>query len=189
MKLHLTTFLALGLATMVSGVCLGTSTTQPTNDDEKIILNDKVNETINQFKISDPDISNFFDKAYGYAVFPSIGNGAVVVGAAYGKGEVFENGLLGANLVGDCSVTQGSIGAQIGAQVFSEVIFFQDKAAFAQFTSGQLAFDARASAVAVTAGASTAVDYQHGVVVFTMSQTGLMVQAAIGGQKFSYDPI
>ncbi|HTV49132.1 MAG TPA: lipid-binding SYLF domain-containing protein [Phycisphaerae bacterium] len=186
MKLHVLTFLTLGLAMLVSGSGFGTTTTQPSNQDQQTVLGDKVNETINQFKTANPDIKFFFNNAYGYAVFPSVGSGAVVVGAAYGNGEVFENGLLGADLTGYCSVTQGSVGAQIGGQVFSEIIFFENKEAYEQFTSGQFTFDARASAVAVNAGAAAAADYQHGVAVFTMSQAGLMVQAAIGGQSFSF---
>ena len=31
-------------------------------------------------------------RAYGYAIFPSVGKGAAGVGGAYGKGEVFERG-------------------------------------------------------------------------------------------------
>ncbi len=145
-----------------------------------------------------------FASSYGYAVFPTIGKGGLGIGAAYGTGHVYERGKY----VGDTSVTQLSVGFQAGGQAYSEIIFFQDRRAFADFTSGNFSFSADASAVAITAGASasagtdgstagasgdkeratTAGHYQKGVAVFTIAKGGLMYQAAVAGQKFSYKP-
>jgi hypothetical protein len=45
------------------------------------------------------------------------------------------------------------------------------------------------SAVAVAAGASANAKYRQGVAVFTATRGGLMFEASVGGQKFSYEPL
>jgi lipid-binding SYLF domain-containing protein len=132
----------------------------------------------------DPSLQAFFDQAYGFAVFPGVGKGGFGIGGAYGRGEVFEQGKL----IGYSSLTQLTIGFQLGGQKYSEVIFFRTRAALEDFTRGNFEFSAQASAVAVTAGASTDADYHHDVAVFTMARGGLMYEASIGGQKFGYRP-
>jgi lipid-binding SYLF domain-containing protein len=147
----------------------------------------------------------FFPKTYGYAVFPTVGKGGFIVGAAHGNGRVYAQGKY----VGDTSMTQVSIGFQAGGEAYSEIIFFEDRRSLNEFTSGNFEFSADASAVAITAGASasagttgttgsasggekdatTAGSYYKGMAVFTIAKGGLMYQATIGGQKFSYKPI
>lgn len=147
-----------------------------------------------------PTTAPFFKNAYGYAIFPTIGKGAVGVGGAYGEGRAYKGGAY----VGDVSMVQLSIGWQLGGQTYSELIFFEDKVAFDKFTQGNFAFDAQASAVAIAVGAgaqagtqgasANAVDnqskaaYVNGATVFSMQKGGLMYEAALGGQKFTYHP-
>ncbi|MBI5462366.1 MAG: lipid-binding SYLF domain-containing protein [Gammaproteobacteria bacterium] len=142
----------------------------------------KAAETIAAFKNKDPGIKVFFDKAYGYAVFPTVGKGGMGIGGAYGKGEVYERGTQ----AGTSSVTQLTIGFQLGGQAYSEIIFFKDKTTLDNFKSGNFEFSAQASAVAITAGASADADYSNGVAIFTLAKGGLMYEASVGGQKFSY---
>jgi lipid-binding SYLF domain-containing protein len=161
-------------------------------------------ETLQAFKESDT-VRPYFQTAYGYAVFPTIGKGGVGVGGAYGKGQVYRGGTV----TGTASMTQLSIGLQFGGQAYSEIIFFEDKRAYDAFTSGKFEFGAQASAVAITAsaqagvgtgaataGASTGQDagkqkgtYQNGMAVFTYAKGGLMYEASIGGQKFKFKPL
>lgn len=165
---------------------------------------DSYSDTVNLFKNAGQSAS-FFDHSYGYAVFPTIGEGAFVIGGAHGKGRVFEQGRY----VGDAALTQVSFGFQLGGQAFREIIFFQDRDAFNRFTHGHFEFDASVGAVAVTAAASatagtggtgagasggqsdatTAGTYYKGVAVFTIAKGGAMYQASVGGQKFSYTPL
>jgi lipid-binding SYLF domain-containing protein len=160
--------------------------------------------TLQAFKESDA-VRPYFETAYGYAVFPTIGKGGVGVGGAYGKGQVYRGGVV----TGTASMVQLSIGLQFGGQAYSEMIFFEDKRAYDTFTSGKFEFGAQASAVAITAsaqaevgtgaataGASTGKDagkqkaaYQNGMAVFTYAKGGLMYEASIGGQKFSFKPL
>jgi lipid-binding SYLF domain-containing protein len=140
--------------------------------------------TIAVFKKTDPGLTRFFDHAVGYAVFPTVVKGAVGVGGASGSGIVFEKGKA----VGKARLTQGTIGAQIGGQTYSEVIFFETVSALTDFKKGTLALAAQVSAVAASAGASKDAKYQEGVAVFTHEKGGLMAEASVGGQKFSFEP-
>ena len=130
----------------------------------------------------DPGLEKFFDEAAGYAIFPTVGKGAIGIGGAYGKGELYEGGKL----AGYCDMTQVSIGFARGGEGYTELIFFETKAYVDHFKSGNFAFAAQASAVALKSGVSANAKYKNGVAVFTMSEAGLMYEASIGGQKFSY---
>jgi len=162
----------------------GCSTT-PTTAEGQAQLTAKTQEAIAAAQKADPGLQKFFDSAAGYAVFPSVGKGGVGVGGAYGRGEVYEGGKM----VGFATLSQASIGLQLGGQTYTELIFFENKAALERFKSGSFAFAAQASAVALKSGASANAKYTGGVAVFTVGQTGLMYEASIGGQKFSFQPV
>jgi len=161
---------------------------------------DNYSATVDVFKKAVPSV--FFEKSYGYAVFPTIGKGGAGIGGAHGKGRVYAKGVH----IGDTSMSQLTIGFQLGGQAFSQIIFFEDKRAFDQFTSSKFEFGAQATAVAITAGASATVattgnsagvsggrndaksvgEYYRGMAIFTVAKGGLMYEATIGGQKFKY---
>jgi lipid-binding SYLF domain-containing protein len=143
-----------------------------------------VEKTITKFKEADPSMKVFFEKAYGYAVFPGIGQGGFIIGGGHGYGWVYEKGIH----VGVATVTDLSVGAQIGGQSFAEVIFFADKSTFDDFKKGDWQLGAQASAVLVKQGASKDATYNNGVAVFTMPNRGLMAKASVGGQTFKYTP-
>jgi lipid-binding SYLF domain-containing protein len=162
---------------------------------------DKYDDTVSIFKNAG-ESGTYFGNSYAYAVFPNIGKGGLGVGGAHGSGRAIVQGKY----VADVKVTQLSIGFQAGGQAFSQIIFFQDKRAFDEFSSGSFEFDATVQAVAITASATasagtagaaagaaggkkdatTAGKYHKGMAVFTVAKGGLMYQAAVGGQKFSY---
>ena len=143
---------------------------------------DKTIKALNKFKkIS--SLKTYFKKARGYAVFPNVGKGGIGIGGARGKGEVFEKGKV----IGSTSLTQVSIGFQLGGQAFSQIIFFKDKKSLERFTQGNFEFGASASAALISEGANASADYSDGVAVLTYSKGGLMYEASIGGQKFSYE--
>jgi len=144
-----------------------------------------VQETITLLKREDPGLEKFFSTAKGYAVFPSVGKGAIGIGAARGKGLVYEKG----SLIGETRLTQVTIGIQLGGQSYAEVIFFETEAALDNFKQGRFTFSAQASAVAAAAGASTDAKYELGVLVFTKAKSGLMYEASVGGQNFSFIPL
>ena len=176
MRTQLTRALAL-LALFV----IGCQTTPPT-EAKRETLDDESRAALNRFQREDPDLKNMLDSAYGYAVFPNIGKGGAIVGGAYGRGIVYEQGRM----VGYADVRQATIGAQLGGQTFAETIVFQNKEAMDKFKANQLTFSATASAVAIKAGAAKTARYSHGVAVFTMPNGGLMFEASVGGQQFTY---
>jgi lipid-binding SYLF domain-containing protein len=141
-------------------------------------------ETITKFKGADPSMKVFFEKAYGYVVFPGVGKGGFIIGGGHGDGWVYEKGIH----IGRASLTQLTVGAQIGGQSFSEIIFFQDKKTLDDFKKGNWELSAQASAIMVKEGASKDASYDNGVAVFTMPKKGAMLEASVGGQKFKYTP-
>ena len=143
---------------------------------------DKTIKALNKFK-NKSSLKPYFKKARGYAVFPNVGKGGIGIGGARGKGEVFEKG----NVIGKTTLTQVSIGFQLGGQAFSQIIFFKDKKSLERFTEGNFEFGASASAALISEGANASADYSDGVAVLTYSKGGLMYEASIGGQKFSYE--
>jgi lipid-binding SYLF domain-containing protein len=143
----------------------------------------EVTAAITNFK-ADTDLAKWFDRAYGYAVFPSITKAAVIVGGAGGSGRVFEKGAY----IGDVHVTQASIGAALGGESFAEVIFFETKAALDRFKDNKFEMTADMTAVAASSGKSKDAKYRDGVSVFTRANKGLMADISIGGQKFKYTP-
>jgi lipid-binding SYLF domain-containing protein len=146
---------------------------------------DEVQEAIARVKEADPSIASYFDSAAGYAVFPGVGKAGLGIGGARGSGLVFRSG----SAIGKVTLSQISIGFQAGGQEFIEVIFFETARALDDFTAGNFEFNAQVSAVAVTAGASADVGYSNEIAVFTLAKGGLMYEAAVGGQKFDYEPI
>jgi len=157
--------------------------TEEQKAEEKKADDAEIAEAIAAFKAEDPDMKVFFDEAYGYAVFPSVGKGAVGIGGAYGSGKVYEKGKE----IGSTKLSQVTIGFQLGGQAYREIIFFEDKSALDDFTGGNFEFSAQASAVALTSGVAKDADYSDGVAIFTIEKGGLMYEASIGGQKFSFD--
>jgi len=133
-------------------------------------------QVISAFQKTDPGMETFFQNAAGYAVFPNVGKGGLVVGGAHGKGIVYEK----SKPVGTASLTQASIGAQAGGQAFAEVIFFETPSAVEDFKEGKFEMSADVSAVVAGEGASKSAKYKNGVAVFTMAKKGLMIQASIG---------
>ena len=158
-------------------------------------------ETIKVFQDAG-ESGTFFSNSYGYALFPSIGKGGIGIGGAYGKGRVYAGGKQ----TGDSSMSQLSIGFQLGAQAYSQIIFFEDKRSYDEFTGGNFEFSADATAVAITAGASASAgstgssagasggksdattkgSYHKGMATFTVAKGGLMYEAVLAGQKFKY---
>jgi lipid-binding SYLF domain-containing protein len=154
----------------------------PEGSESQAVLSAQVNEAIAVFRAQDPTIEKFFRQSYGYAVLPKVFKGAFWVGGAYGKGEVYEKGQM----VGYCDMSQATLGFSFGGQYFREIIFFRDKNDFDKFKTDEYTFSAQVTGVALTAGAAAKADYQAGTAVFMMPDTGLMVDASLGGQKFNY---
>src|SRR5262245_60966890 len=164
-------------------------------------LADAYDDTMQLFKNAGESAA-FFQNSYGYAVFPTIGKGGLVLGGARGSGRVYRQGTF----AGDTTMTQVSVGLQAGGQAYSQMIFFEDKRAFDEFTRGNFEMSADIGAIAITASASaktgttgagaaasggkkdatTAGGYHKGLAVFTIAKGGAMAEVSVAGQKFSF---
>jgi lipid-binding SYLF domain-containing protein len=171
-------FSSIMVALVLAGIC------PPLSAGEKT-LDDQVKDAIQLFKSDSTNVAKLFDTAYGYAVLPSVGKGAVGIGAAAGDGQVFEQGKL----IGTCKMTQVTIGAQLGGQEYAEVIFFETKTALDGLKVNEWAMSAGVNAVAAAESASADAKYKNGVLVFTIAKSGLMFEASVGGQKFRFNPL
>jgi lipid-binding SYLF domain-containing protein len=171
--------------TMLAGLAIivACSTTPPSGDQQDLLNNSKT--AFNDFTSQDPTLQPFLDKSYAYAIYPSIGKGAIGIGGAYGRGVVVQNGQN----IGWTDVTQGSLGAELGGETYSELVVFKDKEALDNFKSGDFALAATVSAVAAASGAAGQAKFDNGVTVFVRSVNGLMFEASIGGQSFGYRPM
>jgi lipid-binding SYLF domain-containing protein len=169
----------------LSFVCLllAACSTAPKGEGDREELIGKADRTLERFRTNDSTLAATLDRAYGYAVFPTVAKGGAGVGGAYGRGVVYEQGRP----VGFCDLSQGSIGFQLGGQAYSELILFENKQALDRFKSGEFALAAQASAVAAGTGQGANARYNNGVIVFTMGEKGLMYEATVGGQKFDYE--
>lgn len=174
MKLKLT-LLALVLA-------LATPTVRAADKDDE--LSAQVKEAVTLFQKTDPEMKKFFSESAGYAVFPKVAKGGLGIGAARGKGQLFEKGQA----VGETRLTQVTIGFQAGGQVYSEIIFFENETTLKNFKEQNFEFSAQVSAVAAAEGVARNAKYEHGVAVFTLAKAGLMYEASVGGQKFDFKP-
>jgi lipid-binding SYLF domain-containing protein len=147
---------------------------------------DKAKDAVQYLKKNDPSLERFFSMAHGYVVFPDVYKGGfLMLGGGHGKGYVYELGRL----IGRSSISQLNVGPQLGGQSFTEIIFFKDKKALTDFQKGNFEISAQMTAVVVTSGIATNTDYSDGVAIFVLPKAGVMADATIGGQKFSYEPI
>jgi len=151
----------------------------------RALAQEDVPAVIEKVKAKDPGMEKIFADAVGYAVYPTVGKGAIGVGGAHGNGWVYQGGKL----IGKSSLTQVTVGFQLGGQAYSEVVLFQTQQALDNFKLGHLKLYAQASAVAVTERASRDLAYRDGVAIVTMAKGGLMYEASVGGQKFSFKPV
>jgi lipid-binding SYLF domain-containing protein len=147
-------------------------------------LEAKSQEIITTYQDTNSNMKAYFEESYGYAVFPSVGKGAVGVGGARGRGVIFEKGIAMEEVI----MTQVSIGFQWGGQAYSEIIFFENEIALERFKANKVEFAGQVSVIALTKGVSADIAYKQGVAVYTMPKAGFMYEASIGGQKFKCIP-
>ncbi len=177
-----------GILGAVAAVTLGlavvgcSTNPAPKTEAGRETMQDKTTAALSSMKQQDSTLDNLLKRSYGYAIFPSVAKGGLIVGGAYGKGEVYRKG----ELIGYADLTQATAGLQAGGQTYSELIVFENAAALNKFTEGKFAFSGNVSAVAMKAGSAGTAQFADGLVIFTKPEGGLMFEASIGGQEFNY---
>lgn len=175
-------WIAIGLLALACAAC---SSTAPKTLVEKKALQQQAQAALDMAHQQDPTLLALLGAAEAYAVFPDVGKVAAGIGGSYGRGVLMEHGVL----TGYCDISQATIGAQLGAQTYIEVIAFQTKEAVAQFKAGGFSLGAQLTAVALQSGASANATYSNGIVVLTTNEQGLMAEASVGGQSFGFQPL
>lgn len=177
----------LALVCVVAGgtiaVGLAGCDTAPKSESGKEALTAEATGAFRSFKASDPSLDALLAKSVGYAIFPSVGKAGFIAGGAYGRGEVYEHG----SMIGWADISQGTIGLQIGAQTYDELIIFLTQENLDKFKKNEFAFSANLSAVAIKPGVAGAADTSKGVVVFVQPKGGVMAEASVGGQRFTFE--
>lgn len=163
---------------------LSACATAPNSEVGKSDLKHDADAALNLARSGNSSFDFIIRNAPGYAVFPSVGKGGFGVGGAYGRGILYQNGRM----VGYTDLSQATIGFQLGGQKYTEILVFEDTDALNNFRQGNFEFSAQATAVALKSGAGVNAKYRNGVAVFTMEESGLMYEASVGGQKFTYQP-
>lgn len=171
------------LAPVIAIVCMVAGCeTVPDTAAERTDLQAQASSALGRAQAVDPTIVPHIQGATAVAVFPKIDKGGAGLGGAYGRGILFEKGVA----IGYCDISQGTIGAQLGGQEYTEILVFNTQDSVSTFKAEKFEFNSQATAVALRKGAGTNVEYKNGVAVFTLDEAGLMGEASVGGQKFTY---
>ena len=172
------------LALLLVGPLLGGCSTAPMTQEGRDQLVEEATTALKQMSESDPGVDSLVRRGHGYAVFPEVTKGGLVLGGAFGRGVVYEQGQQ----IGYASLSQGSFGIQVGGHTYRELIVFENKAALDRFRENRLDFTADAEAVLADGGATANAQFIDGIVVVIAPLAGAMAQAAIGGQQITYVP-
>jgi len=166
------TFLALG--------CASAPETRP----EQNSLEAQAAATVASMTREDPSLGEMLSNAAGYVVFPEVGEAGFIASGSAGVGVVYEDGAP----IGFAELREGSVGAQVGGQTFSQLIVFESQSALDRLKSNNFDLTADTSATAITSGAAASVQFEDGAAVFIEDEAGLMVEAAVGGQSITFVP-
>ncbi|HSV15289.1 MAG TPA: YSC84-related protein [Tepidisphaeraceae bacterium] len=171
--------LAGGLA--LSGCSSGEAANGNTPTDNQTLSN-RAQTGLDRFTSVDASLKQVTDNAYAYAVLPEVGEAALGVGGAGGRGVVYRNGQP----IGTVTLNLVSVGPQIGGQSYSELVVFQNQSAFDRLQQGGITFGAEASATIVKAGAAAADRFTKGVAVYILPRGGFEAGASLNGQKLMF---
>jgi len=177
-------FIGLLLSAVILTV-LSACATAPDTEVGKSDLKRDADAALKLARSTNSDFDSIIRNAPGYAVFPSVGKGAFGVGGAYGRGILYQNG----EMAGYTDLSQATFGFQLGGQKYTEILVFENANAINNFRQGNFEFSAQATAVALMSGKGVNAKFRNGVAVFTMNESGLMYEASIGGQKFTFQPL
>ena len=182
-------FTALAAAIALAGCSSTASVTGPGDDshpqtaESRRLIDVGYQETLDRLYATTPGSRELVAKARGVLVFPRVISAGLVVGGAYGEGELRERGRID----GYYRTTTGSIGWQIGAQSRALVFLFMTEDALQRFRDSKgWSGGVDASVAVLKVGANGAIDAnaaQAPTVAFVMTNAGLMANLTLEGTK------
>lgn len=174
---------AIVVIALVAGLMIGCSTGSVSKEEGDTLMN-RSQASRQEWNKVDPQFEAFAKKGYGFAFFPEVTKGGLLVGGAHGQGVVYEKGQH----IGYADLTQMSLGFQAGYQDYSQLIVFENQPAMEKFKRNEIDFGANASAVVADKGAAMGAQFVDGVAVFVRPTNGAMAEASLGGQQITYMP-
>lgn len=177
-------FLSLAMVLALGAGGLMGCNVAPDTQREKVTLSNRVDDSLMELRQDDPEIRRLIENSAGYAIFPRAGKGGAIIAGGFGRGEVYADGQF----IGYATMTQASVGPQIGGQSFDLLLIFQDQEALNRFRNDMWAPSATASAVILRSGAAVTADFQEGVAAFIRPEAGAMAEASLGGKRFKFEP-
>lgn len=175
-------WIALPVAALLFAACASV----PQGREERQALVAEANRTLEMMMQRDPSLRDLLDQAYGYVVFPRVGEvSAVAVGGLSGAGVVFEQGQP----IGFARIREASFGPQLGGQYFSQLVILENREAMDRLRSGNFDLTAGLQATALDYGAAAQTQFENGVAVIVDSERGLIAGATVGGQQIDFEPM
>ena len=173
------------VAALAFGSLAGACASAPDTRAEQSELEVEARSTLDLMKSKDSSLEGVLRQSAGYAVFPTIGEGAFIAGVMSGVGVVYDGG---GQVIGNVEVSGGSFGAQVGGQRYSQLIIFQNENALRDFQRDDFEMSTDASATALDMGAAARLSFEDGIAVVVDDEEGLMAEASLDGQQYDYKP-
>ena len=170
------------LAALSTVISLASCNVAPKQADAES-FDQKSSELIATLSSENPALATMFNDAYAYAVFPSVGQGGFIISSGWGHGAVYEGGQR----IGYALISQHSIGALVGGDKWSLLVFFNSEGALDEFKEGKLAGNATANYAFGDAGDNTGTNYAKDVVIKRVDPAGVMLNASVGFSNFKYE--
>jgi lipid-binding SYLF domain-containing protein len=182
-------FGALAAAIALAGCSTTASVTKPGDDshpqsaESRHAIDVGYQETLDRLYTTTPGSRELVAKARGVLVFPRVISAGLVVGGAYGEGQLREHGRVD----GYYRTTTGSVGWQIGAQSRALVFLFMTEDSLQRFRASKgFSGGVDASVAVLKVGANGAIDANAAMeptVAFVMTNAGLMANLSLEGTK------
>ena len=134
-----------------------------------------IEQSLSPFK-ADISLTPFFDDAVAIAIIPKTVRAGTGFGGAFGRGWLIQ----GDNVLGRIIHWQFLAGADVGAQMYSQIIFFKTDDSLQQFREKAFQFGGQANATAGIWGKGWTPAYNPEVAVFTIIDGGLMLEGSVG---------
>jgi len=164
-------------------IATGATAEKAKAQEKKASIDQMAESTLDRLFAKDQHAKALFDMSYGYAVFDNL---KVMFGVSGGGGR----GVAIVKGTGQRVYMKqgtGGVGLGLGGQKSQVIFLFQDKKTMEDFVYNGWQGDASANAVAGVAGANTNASFTQGIVIYQLTDSGLMLKADVSGTKYWVD--
>ena len=181
------TMIILSLVTMITIAGCGPRGNLTVEEKRQAIV-DMEKETLDRLYKESPQTKEKIEKAAGYGTFSNANVNLIFASAGGGFGSVVDNATGQRTYM---KMALGGIGLGLGVKDYRVVMVFKDKATLDKFIESGWDVGAHADAAAKAGDTGGEVsgegDIRSGVDVYSMTESGLALQATIAGTKYWKD--